>query len=245
MKYRGKYSLKENLFRGRGMGLLKEGANFGATYDPNGLWLSLYSTETRNQVASGAVAEVVAHSMFGLPVPAKIASLKGAGAGGIDLIIPKGNSLVPAGGNYEVKSDAQARETTSETITDPETGEVTEVSSGGSTINVPFGRKKDPNYPNPINKYRAELKAGKSSEEAATAALVDDGRTALKVAQDYFANVEKTLSITGCVECALKIDQAVAAGDPDAVAAKESGDYTALVMKHWSGLFCSPLLLEY
>ena len=25
MKYRGKYSLKENLFRGRGLGLLKEG----------------------------------------------------------------------------------------------------------------------------------------------------------------------------------------------------------------------------
>tara|TARA_Y100001938_G_scaffold132974_1_gene191791 strand:+ start:620 stop:1417 length:798 start_codon:yes stop_codon:yes gene_type:complete len=228
MKFKGKYSLRARL--------LKEGSNFGASYKPNGLWLQNgYSVDTRMQVASGAVAEIVAHSKMGVPVPANIASLKGAGAGGIDLIIPAGNSLVPAGGNYEIKSDGSAKETTSTTVTNPETGEETEVSSGGSTINVPFGRQKDPNYPAVIQKYRAELSAGSSTSEAAAAAVIEDGRSALEIAEEYFASQDKTLAVTGCIACAAAIDDAVANGDPDAVQALADKNFTALVMKHWSG----------
>lgn len=67
MKYRGKYSLNENLLRGRGQRLLKE-------------------NEAQNRVASGADAEEIAHMCYGIPFD------KPAPSGQPDMTLPNGTT---------------------------------------------------------------------------------------------------------------------------------------------------------
>jgi hypothetical protein len=67
MKYRGKYSLNENLTKGRGYGLLKE-------------------NEAQNRVASGASAEEIAHMCYGIDFD------KPAPSGQPDMKLPNGKT---------------------------------------------------------------------------------------------------------------------------------------------------------
>ena len=116
----------------------------------------------------------------------KAKGLRGAGAGGIDLLVPQDGKVQK--GNYEIKSDGGASSPTEKEVRDPKTGEMKTITKGGTTtITVPSGRDKDPNGVESRTKYAevyADLKktdptkkGGAYSTRSAEEALKIDGRT--------------------------------------------------------------------
>ena len=230
MRYKGKYSLNENLLKGRGMRLLKEAYEL----PDDGLFKGqMKKTGQVKRLISGGLAELLAHVALGVAIPADVASFAFASSGAKDITVD--------GKEYEVKMNSamptpkMPEETNVEGDELAEKGEnevVVETASGSFFVEITkYGKNGTKDFKSVREAWGDAGGTGNlgAAQKAAEKALKALGKTKQDVVNSYTQNVDGIIVVNKGIEMQKKMEEMFAAKDPTLMAAIKAEDYGAVV----------------